>query len=642
MSDGGRRLAAIMYTDMVGYTALGQRNESLSLALVKEQRKIIRPILMRHSGKEIKTMGDAFLVEFPNALDAVRCAYDIQRATREFNISLPEEKRIHLRVGLHLGDVVESQGDISGDAVNVASRIYPLAEDGGVCLTHQIYESTHNKFDVPFVSAGLKHLKNVSEPMEVYRMEMPWEKMALSKKEEMPLPRDRVAVLPFANFSPDPNDSYFADGLTEELINRISLVKGLEVIARTSVMGFKKKDRKISEIGKELKVGTILEGSVRMAGNRIRVSAQLINANTEGHLWAENYDRNLQDIFEVQSSVAENVARALKLRLLDEDREKVELTSNIEAYTMYLRALQLYNAGDEDNIKEAVVLLEGAVAADPTFARAYAVLARTLWYLGAMRGDYTATLARAEAAARKALELAPESADSHEAMAAVHIALDRFEQAHAELEEAVRINPNSAYAHFLLGTNHGTFGRFEESIASYRRGYVLDPLHPPIRDWHSLATVLRVSGRIDEALKIAEQQKILHPGSPFPFVASALCYAQMKEFGRADEAIDAALSMRKDEAWSRIVRGEIYALEGKRKEAEEVLQSLSDLSEDQRNNATCCIRGALGDNDVAFGALMKAAERHAWDVFIKYDPLFQGLQKDPRFPEFCKKVGLSP
>jgi class 3 adenylate cyclase len=170
-----RRLAAIMYTDMVGYTALGQRNESMSLALVEEQRKLIRPILARHDGREIKTMGDAFLVEFPNALDAVRCAYDIQRATREFNISLPMESRIHLRVGLHLGDVVESNSDISGDAVNVASRIYPLADDGGVCLSRTVYDLVKNKFELLLTSLGPKSLKNVSEPIEVYRMKMPWE-----------------------------------------------------------------------------------------------------------------------------------------------------------------------------------------------------------------------------------------------------------------------------------------------------------------------------------------------------------------------------------------------------------------------------------------------------------------------------------
>jgi len=175
LTEGERKLAAIMFTDMVGYTALGQRNESLSLALVEEQRKLIRPILSRHNGREVKTIGDAFLVEFPNAVDAVRCAYDIQRAIREFNLSLGSEKRIHLRVGVHVGEVVEAQGDISGDAVNVASRIEPLAEDGGVCVTRQAYEFVRNKVDIPLSSIGPRSLKNVAEPMEVYKMAMPWE-----------------------------------------------------------------------------------------------------------------------------------------------------------------------------------------------------------------------------------------------------------------------------------------------------------------------------------------------------------------------------------------------------------------------------------------------------------------------------------
>src|SRR6266852_3617523 len=190
-----------MFTDMVGYTALGQRNESLSLALVDEQRKLIRPILNRHNGREVKTIGDAFLVEFSSAMDAVRCSYDIQRTTREFNISAPTEQKLHLRIGVHLGDVVESQGDISGDAVNIASRIEPLAEDGGVCLTRQVYDHIQNKFELPLTSLGPTSLKNVNIPIEVYRMEMPWDGRKTTQLAE--LDKRRVAVLPFANMSPD-------------------------------------------------------------------------------------------------------------------------------------------------------------------------------------------------------------------------------------------------------------------------------------------------------------------------------------------------------------------------------------------------------------------------------------------------------
>src|SRR3989441_4251959 len=235
---------------MVGYTTLGQRNESLSLALVEEQRKLIRPILNRHRGREIKTMGDAFLVEFPSALDAVKCAYDIQRTAREYNISAPVEPRIHLRIGIHLGDVTESDGDISGDSVNVASRIESLAEDGGVCLTRQVYDHVHNKFKLPLLSLGPKLLKNVSAPVEVYKMVMPWqgEKILGSTRFD----RRRIAVLPFANISRDSTDEYFADGMTEELIATMSRLQGLRVIARTSVMGYKAGQKKINEVAREL------------------------------------------------------------------------------------------------------------------------------------------------------------------------------------------------------------------------------------------------------------------------------------------------------------------------------------------------------------------------------------------------------
>jgi adenylate cyclase len=223
-----------MFTDMAGYTALAQKNESLSLALVEEQKRLLRPVFNRHHGTEIKTMGDAFLVEFSNALDAVRCAYDVQRTSREFNISQPSEQRIILRIGLHLGDVVESKGDISGDTVNIASRIQSLAEDGGVSLTRQVYDQVQNKFDLPLKTLGTRSLKNVSVPIEVYKMVMPWEKE--QKMIATQLDASRVAVLPFANMSPDPGDTYFADGITEEIISTLSGVSGLNVISRTSVM----------------------------------------------------------------------------------------------------------------------------------------------------------------------------------------------------------------------------------------------------------------------------------------------------------------------------------------------------------------------------------------------------------------------
>jgi adenylate cyclase len=333
-----RRLTAIMFTDMIGYTALGQRNESLSLALVQEQRKLTRPILAGHRGREVKTMGDAFLIEFPNALDAIRCAYDIQRATREFNFSFPDDKRIHLRIGVHLGDVVSggSKGDISGDAVNIASRIEPLAEDGGVCLTRDVYSQVNKKFDIPLESLGLKLLKNVETPIEVYKIVMPWEeKISQSPR----FGKSRIAVLPFVNMSQEPKDEYFADGMTEELISSLSTISGVKVIARTSVIGYKNQVKKAREIGMELGVGAMLEGKVRKDGHKVRITAQLIDARTEEHLWSANYDRMLDDIFEIQSDVAAKVASSLSALVLPLGEKKD--TQDLDAYTLYLKALQL-------------------------------------------------------------------------------------------------------------------------------------------------------------------------------------------------------------------------------------------------------------------------------------------------------------
>ena len=267
-----RKLVAIMFTDIVGYTALGQRDEFLSLALLDENRKMLRPIFVDHNGREIKTVGDSFLVEFSSALDAVRCAYEIQIRSREYNLSLPEEKRVVLRIGLHVGDVIEdNEGDILGDAVNVASRIQSLSQPGGACLTQQVFDHVHNKFGLPLRSMGKQSLRNVSTPVEVYEIVMPWDTAAENTATRMVEPdKKRIAVLPFVNMSADPSDAYFADGMTEEIISTLSNVRELRVISRTSIMHYKNTNKKLSEIGLELNVGTVLEGSVRKAGNTVQ------------------------------------------------------------------------------------------------------------------------------------------------------------------------------------------------------------------------------------------------------------------------------------------------------------------------------------------------------------------------------------
>src|SRR5712664_3713311 len=377
-----------MFTDIVGYTLLAQKNESLSLSLLEDQRKLIREILNRHNGREVKTIGDGFLIEFPSALDAVRCAYDIQEKAREHNVPSSEEKRVHLRIGIHLGDVVESEGDISGDAVNVASRIGPFAENGGISLSRQVYDQVQNKFELTLTSLGTKNLKNVATPIELYKVTLPWtEERVISPAQP---DKKRIAVLPFANISPSPSDEYFSDGMTEELIATLSRIKNLGVIARTSIIRYKGLTKPVVEIGRELNVGTVLEGSVRVSGKRLRITAQLIDTGTEEHLWSETYDRNLEDALTIQSEIAKRIAKDLKIRVLHSETLRLEkkATGIPEAYSLYLKGRHSLNTRTEKGLKDAIQHFENSIKHDPNFALAYTGLADAYSILASYSLEY--------------------------------------------------------------------------------------------------------------------------------------------------------------------------------------------------------------------------------------------------------------
>jgi adenylate cyclase len=375
LTETERRLAAIIFTDMVGYTALTQANESLSLEVLARQYRLLRPIFLKYHGREVKTMGDSFLVEFDSALDATNCSVKIQRFLHDYNLSSRDEWKVRLRIGVHLGDVIHAAGDVLGDAVNIASRIEPLAEAEGVCVSEQVFDQVRNKISQPLVKLAQRDLKNIQFPIDVYKVVMPWEESAVPR-ESHETPRNlRLAVLPFTNMSPDPQDEFFADGLTEEMISELSRIRGLRVIARTSIMHYKNASKGVQEIGRELKVGSILEGSVRKAGNKIRITAQLIDAGNEEHMWAGRYDRELNDIFAVQTEIATNVAGALQLRLHAPQGSRDRQTENLEAYTLSLRGRFLWNKRSARSINEALKFFEEALVKDPSYAKAYSGIA---------------------------------------------------------------------------------------------------------------------------------------------------------------------------------------------------------------------------------------------------------------------------
>jgi TolB-like protein/class 3 adenylate cyclase/cytochrome c-type biogenesis protein CcmH/NrfG len=637
MSGEQRRLAAVMFTDMVGYTALGQRNESLSLALVEEQRKLIRPILARHNGREIKTIGDAFLVEFLSALDAVRCTYDIQRAVREFNISLPEERRVHLRVGVHLGDVVESGGDISGDAVNVASRIEPLAEDGGVCVTRQVFDHVQNKFELKLVSLGVKPLKNVSIPIEAFRMVMPWEHAGVSSRPESS--GNRVAVLPFANMSPDPADEYFADGMTEELIDRLAQVKSLKVIARTSVMKYKGSQKGALEVGKELGIGALIEGSVRKAGNRVRVTVQLINAGTEEHLWSSHYDKNLDDIFAVQTEIAEKVAVELKTQLLDSEKQTLEKkpTENTEAYTCFLRGRELYREGEtEASLRQAISLFEKAIELDPRFARAYVGVAECHQWLANGYEPYDISLSIVKTSLERAIDLDPNLPEAHASLSEMFFNEDDMPAMEAEARRALDLNPSLPEPYSMLSELAALKGDPGEMVRQNEIAYRLDPIRP--RFIWLVGTAYLWTGREEEALELWKKTEQLAPAQTYRGMTEH--YLIKGNLEKAKEFHAKAEKLEPTNPRVTWMGGAIAAMEGDRERALLAIRKIEDAKVGPLSfNYIGFVYHALEDLDSYFEYMKRALETHVLiPSIMMYSPLLARARADPRYLELMEKI----
>jgi adenylate cyclase len=630
-----------MYTDMVGYTALSQTNESLSLDLVDKQRKLIRPILNRHNGREIKTMGDSSLVEFASALDAVRCAYAIQKTVREINTSAPIDHRLHIRIGVHLGDIIESESDISGDAVNVASRIEPLAEEGGVCLSRQVYDNVQNKFELPLTSLGLKSLKNVTEPLEVYKVVMPWDATRIVQTEH---DTRRIAILPFANISPDPADEYFSDGMADELISVLSKIKGLRVVARTSAMRFKGEKATAGRIGQELKVGSLIEGSVRKAKNRVRITVQLVDTQSEEQLWTDTYDRDLEDIFSVQSDIAHQVAKALELQLgvRDSSALRREQTQNPEAYSLYLKGRHHWNLRSENDVNRAMKYFEEAIGRDSQYAPAYVGLADCYSVLG------TYGYRRGFVVYPRAKELAEKALSLDESLAEAHASLGEtlmwyyydWTRAGLEFDKALELNPSYATAHMWRATHHTALGRFNDALIEAKRAVELDPLSMIVLT--DAAKDLYLARRYDEA--ISEYRKSLQVDPEFPIAHKGLAevYSQKGMHDQAIKEIERAIALSERSIFILDDLGYIYARGGKREDATKVLEDLTKLASDHYVSAygRAVIYAALDEKEKAIAWLEKAYEERSFLVYLKVDPAFDPLRKEERFAILLGKLDL--
>jgi TolB-like protein/class 3 adenylate cyclase len=674
-----RRLAAIMFTDFVGYSVLAQRDDPLALELLEEHRGILRPLFTRFGGQEIKTIGDAFMVEFSSALDAANCAVEIQRTLAKRNHDVATDRQIELRIGIHIGDVMHRDGDVYGDGVNIASRIQPLAAPGGICISQDVERQIRNAFTPRLEKLIPTELKNIQLPVDLFRVVLPWEK---PKRADVSAPRSQshvvwtlivvaliallaigvgffrlrspvapasksVAVLPFVNMSAEKDNEYLSDGITEDLCTALTQVEGLHVPARTSSFAFKGKTEDIRKIAEQLNVATVLEGSVSKAGNKLRVAAQLVNAADGYHLWAANYDRDMSDILEIRSDIARQVVAALKVQLGVHETQRLEKkpTETSQAYDIYLLGRYEFNKFTEAGFNKAIEHFRRALEVDPQFARASAGLAETFNMLGYWNFlQPGVAFPEAKRAAERALEIDPNLAEAQSALGFITYEYEwRYSDGEREFAKAVRMNPNSAdarlwYAEFLI-----VMSRFAEAREQLDRAAEADPLS--VRLVVDVATWYWFQRQYDPAL--LELQKAVEMDPNNTVTQHYLGYLLLKMNRPAEAVAHVSRAMSLGGAFSAEQLADLQSeFESKgasgffRKQAE-YAQQLNERGKYRSPLLIGIAYAAAGEREAALSWLEKAVDEHApWLPELKLEPTYDPLRSDPRFAALLKRVGL--
>ena len=581
-----------MAADVVGYSRLMSVNEVATLTALKDHRaQLIDPKIAKHQGRIVKLTGDGMLVEFPSVVEAVECATTIQREMRGRNADVPEDRRIEFRVGINLGDVIVEDDDIFGDGVNVASRIEGIAQPGGVSVSSAVRDNIGNKLDLQFEDRGEQELKNLGFPVRVYDVAIladPVRSHAEPVAEDSKADKPSIAVLPFNNMSDDPGQEYFSDGITEDIITDLSKVSGLFVIGRNTSFTYKGRSVELQDVAAKLGVKFILEGSVRKAGQRVRVTGQLIDGATGGHVWADRYDRDLTDIFEIQDEITKSIVEQLKIRLLPKEKKAIAKapTDNVEAYTYYLKGRQFFHNQTRNFLVLARRMFAKAVEIDPLYARAYAGIANCDqrlfgWYNVEPVDDILAT-------ASKALALDPELAEAHAARAVALANMDRRTEAVEAFERALQIDPQNfdaclAYARFCV-----TAKQTDKAIELFVRAIEAQPDDPQAA--LLLHSILHAKGRDEEAvryaklgLKRAEEALRLHPESSRPAQLGACTLATRGEKQKARDWLEHALSIDPDDANARYNAACTYALLGDLDRSIDLLEDWArDVGPDQK------------------------------------------------------------
>ncbi len=538
-----RRLAAILAADVVGYSRLIRADEEGTLARFKALRQdVIDPSVARHNGRIFKLMGDGMLVEYQSVVDAVRNAVEVQREVAARQAELPDDRRIEFRIGINLGDVVIDGDDIHGGGVNIAARLEGLADPGGICVSGNVYDEVRDRIDLPFEDLGKREVKNIDRPVRVWR----WATGATAKPEatpevaEPPAVPDRpsIVVLPFVNMSGDPEQEYFSDGITEDIITELSRNRFFFVISRSTSFTFKSKNVDVAQIARELGVRFVLEGSVRKAGNRVRITAQLIEGATDHHVWAERYDRDLEDIFEVQDEITGTIVGSIAPGIVSAEvqRARRKDSQQLDAWDRTMRAhWHIRRFNKEDNTEARRLLLE-AVELDPGNASAWSDLAFA-GHFDAIFGWSDApaeSFAQFSDAAQKAVAADERDAFAHTARAIDELFSGRHDDAVRRLERAIELDPNLSFARGYLGTTYAFAGEYEPAMKNFDLAIRLSPRDPLMVIWHTaMAWAAYNTERFEEATELAK--RAYEDNAEFVDVYSVLAAAH-GQLGKAEEA----------------------------------------------------------------------------------------------------------
>ena len=548
-----RKLAAILAADIAGYSRLMGADEAGTLARLKEyRRELIDPKNKKYRGRVVKTTGDGILIEFPSVVDAVSCSIEVQQGMRERNADVPTEERIEFRIGINLGDVIIEGRDLYGDGVNIAARLEGLAEPGGICISQTVLNHARGKIALEVDDLGERALKNIAKPIHVYRvlLNSSWEHLTCrSPDPALALPdKPSIAVLPFQNISGDPEQEVFADGMVEDITTALSKIRWFFVIARNSSFAYKGRAVDVKQIGRELGVRYLLEGSVRKGGNRLRVTAQLVEAETGNHVWAERCDRDLHDIFAVQDEITERVVAAIEPEVYAAEniRSQRKPPENLDAWECVIRALSAISQMTREASAEAERLCRQAIAFAPAYSQAHSLLAwallrRTVW------GDDLRTVA-AEAGTEAQAALAIDERDSwaHCVQGNLFNRLRRFDEAARECRRALELNPNFALAHAYFGLALCNLGRYQEAIDSVQRALRLSPNDRNVGNIAHLAAAMACFGaeRYADCLVWARAMAAKFPEDMRAFFLQASALVMQGDLAAAAEPREMLLRLR--------------------------------------------------------------------------------------------------